>query len=56
VRERADPIRLSRRQVRIEIEPRTAFQIGGDAMGERTSVEVSMTEPIELAPARVTTK
>ena len=35
-------------RVRIEIEPRTAFQIGGDAMGERNSVEVSMTEPIEL--------
>lgn len=35
-------------KVRIEIEPSTAFQIGGDAMGERTSVEVAMTEPIEL--------
>jgi diacylglycerol kinase family enzyme len=35
-------------KVRIEIEPSTAFQIGGDAMGERTSVEVSLTDPIEL--------
>ncbi|MBI2391087.1 MAG: hypothetical protein HYV09_15955 [Deltaproteobacteria bacterium] len=35
-------------KVRIEIEPSTAFQIGGDAMGERTAVDVTMTEPIEL--------
>lgn len=35
-------------KVRIEIDPLTAFQIGGDAMGDRSSVEVSMTEPIEL--------
>ncbi len=35
-------------KVRIEVEPETSFQIGGDAMGVRTSVEVSLTEPIEL--------
>lgn len=35
-------------KVQIEIEPATAFQIGGDAMGERTRVEVAMTEPIEI--------
>ena len=35
-------------KVRIEIEPDTAFQIGGDAMGTRGSVELSVTEPLEL--------
>ncbi len=35
-------------KVQIEIEPPTAFQIGGDAMGERTRVEVALTEPIEI--------
>ncbi|MGZ3420813.1 MAG: diacylglycerol/lipid kinase family protein [Polyangiales bacterium] len=35
-------------KVRIEIEPSTAFQIGGDAMGDRTTVEVSLADPIEL--------
>jgi diacylglycerol kinase family enzyme len=36
-------------RVRIEIEPSTAFQIGGDAMGERSTVEVGMSkEPIDL--------
>lgn len=36
-------------KVRIDIEPSTAFQVGGDAMGERSSVEVAMSaEPIEL--------
>ncbi len=35
-------------RIRIEIEPATAFQIGGDAMGERSSVEVALTEPIQL--------
>lgn len=44
-------------KVRIEIEPSTAFQVGGDAMGERTMVEVSLADPIQLvdfyAPPRV---
>lgn len=36
-------------KVRIEIEPATPFQVGGDAMGDRSSVSVSlMEEPIEL--------
>lgn len=35
-------------KVRIEIEPETSFQIGGDAMGMRSKVDVQMTEPIEL--------
>jgi diacylglycerol kinase family enzyme len=36
-------------RVRIEIEPTTAFQVGGDAMGDRDAVEVAMSaEPIEL--------
>jgi diacylglycerol kinase family enzyme len=36
-------------RVRIEIEPATPFQIGGDAMGSRTEVEVALSaEPIEL--------
>ncbi len=35
-------------KVRIEIEPSTAFQIGGDAMGTRGQVDVALTEPIEL--------
>jgi len=35
-------------KIRIELEPPTAFQIGGDAMGERTKVDVALTEPIEL--------
>lgn len=35
-------------KVRIEIEPETSFQIGGDAMGMRSAVDVAMTEPIEL--------
>ncbi len=36
-------------KVRIEVEPRTAFQVGGDAMGDRDAVEVAMSaEPIEI--------
>lgn len=35
-------------KVEIEIEPATAFQIGGDSMGDRSHVEVAMTEPIEI--------
>jgi diacylglycerol kinase family enzyme len=36
-------------RVRIDIEPSTAFQVGGDAMGDRQSVEVALSaEPIEL--------
>jgi diacylglycerol kinase family enzyme len=35
-------------KIDVEIEPQTAFQIGGDAMGERSHVQVAMTEPIEI--------
>ena len=36
-------------RVRIEVEPATAFQVGGDAMGTRSDVEVALSsEPIEL--------
>lgn len=35
-------------KVDIQIEPQTAFQAGGDAMGERAHVQVAMTEPIEI--------
>ena len=36
-------------RVRIEIEPSTAFQVGGDAMGNREKVEVALSaEPIEI--------
>ena len=36
-------------RVRIDIEPRTSFQVGGDAMGLRSTVEVAVSaEPIEL--------
>jgi diacylglycerol kinase family enzyme len=35
-------------KVQIEIEPATPYQIGGDSMGDRSRVEVAMTEPIEI--------
>lgn len=36
-------------RVRIELDISTSFQIGGDAMGERTSVEVAVTErPVQI--------
>jgi diacylglycerol kinase family enzyme len=36
-------------RVRVEVEPATPFQIGGDPVGERRSVEVAIShEPIEL--------
>ena len=34
--------------VTIEMDPPTAFQIGGDVRGERTSVRVRLTEPIRI--------
>lgn len=34
--------------ITIEMDPPTAFQIGGDVRGERSSVRVRMTEPVRL--------
>jgi diacylglycerol kinase family enzyme len=35
-------------KVRIDIEPETSFQVGGDAMGTRSKVEVALADPIDL--------
>jgi diacylglycerol kinase family enzyme len=35
-------------KVRIEVDPETPFQVGGDAMGARSQVVVGLTDPIEL--------